>query len=148
MRKRFDKSDAIDAANNLRLVSMIRNHNGSYSEEEKEIFRKGMARLELFKGGSSSVTVKKVKAQARFVKTEIAFEEGDPLGWGRSETLVRASKEQVREHPTLTSKEAAPNLLASLARRSSRTCGTWRRGAGGLPRTLSARCWRGRTTTT
>jgi hypothetical protein len=39
--------------------------------------------------------VKKAKSPTPTVKNEIAFEDGDPLGWGRSETLVRARKEEI-----------------------------------------------------
>ena len=93
MRKRFDKSLAIDAASNLRLVAMIQHHDEPYTDEEDEILRVGMARLELFSNGTTKV--KKAKSLTPTVKNEIAFKKGDPLGWGRSETLVRATKEEV-----------------------------------------------------
>ena len=48
MRKRFDKSPAIDAASNLRLVDMIQNHDGDYSEREEEILEEGKKMLEVF----------------------------------------------------------------------------------------------------
>ncbi|GMI28241.1 hypothetical protein TeGR_g4461, partial [Tetraparma gracilis] len=85
MRKRFDKSPAIDAASNLRLVTMIQNHDEVYTEKEEEILKVGMARLELFT--KSTAEVKKAKSLTPTVKNEIAYKEGDPLGWGRSETL-------------------------------------------------------------
>ena len=93
MRKRFDQSLAIDAASNLRVVTMIQNHDEQYTKEEEVILRVGMARLELFTNGTTKV--KTVKSLTPTVKNEIAFKEGDPLGWGRSETLVRATKEEV-----------------------------------------------------
>jgi hypothetical protein len=94
MRKRFDQSPAIDAASNLRLATMIQNHDEPYTEEEEENLKVGMTRLELFT--KSTAKVKKAKSLTPTVKNEIAFKEGDPLGWGRSETLVRATKEEVR----------------------------------------------------
>ncbi|GMI23054.1 hypothetical protein TeGR_g999, partial [Tetraparma gracilis] len=93
MRKRFDKSPAIDAASNLHVVTMIQNHDEPYTDEEGEILRAGMARLELFTNGTAKV--KKAKSLAHSVKNEFAFKDGDPLGWGRSETLVRATKEEI-----------------------------------------------------
>jgi hypothetical protein len=93
MRKRFDKSQAIDAASNLRVVATIQNHDEPYTETEEEILKVGMSRLELFT--KSTAKAKKAKSLTPTVKNEIAFKEGDPLGWGRSETLVRATKEEV-----------------------------------------------------
>jgi hypothetical protein len=93
MRKRFDKSPAIDAASSLRLVTLIQNQDDPYTEKEEEILGVGMARLELFTNGTAKV--KKAKSLTPTVKNEVAFKEGDPLGWGRSETLVRATKEEV-----------------------------------------------------
>ena len=93
MRKRFDKSVAIDAAGSLRLVTMIQNHDEPYTQEEEELLRVGMTRLELFRSGNAKV--KSAKSLTPSVKNEITFKEGDPLGWGRSETLVRATKEEV-----------------------------------------------------
>jgi hypothetical protein len=93
MRKRFDQSPAIDAASNLRLVTMIQCHDDPYTEAEEEILRVGMASLKLFTNGAAKV--KKAKTPTHTVKNETAFKEGDPLGWGRSETLVRATKEEI-----------------------------------------------------
>jgi hypothetical protein len=93
MRKRFDRSLEIDAARNLRLVSGIQNHDEPYTEAEEEIVRVGMERLEMFRNGTTKV--KKAKSLTPTVKNEIAFKEGDPIVWGRSETLVRATKEEV-----------------------------------------------------
>jgi hypothetical protein len=72
---------------------MIQNHDEQYTKEEEAILRVGMARLELFTNGTTKV--KKAKSLTPTVKNEIAFKEGDPLGWGRSETLVRATKEEI-----------------------------------------------------
>jgi hypothetical protein len=72
---------------------MIQNHDAPYTEKEEEIVKAGMSRVELFRKGTAKV--KKAKSLAPSVKNEIAFKEGDPLGWGRSETLVRATKEEI-----------------------------------------------------
>ena len=48
MRKRFDKSPAIDAASNLRLATMIQNHDELYTKEEEEILKKGLAEFSKF----------------------------------------------------------------------------------------------------
>ncbi|GMI35292.1 hypothetical protein TeGR_g2861 [Tetraparma gracilis] len=93
IRKFFDKSPAINAANNLRVVTMLLNHDESYKEEEEEILRAGVERFDLFRG--SNAKVKKAESSDPSVKNEIAFNEGDPLRWGRSETLVRATKEEI-----------------------------------------------------
>jgi hypothetical protein len=92
MRKRFDKGPAIDAASNLRVVAMIQDHNEPYTEAEEELLRNGEAKFALFRDNAKA---KKAKALTPNVKNEIAFKEGDPLGWGRSEALVRASKEEI-----------------------------------------------------
>lgn len=93
MRKRFDKSMAIDAASNLREETRILNHAEPYTEEEEELLRAGMMKLELFKGGAAKV--KKVKSLTSAVKNTVAYKQDDPLGWGRSETLVRGTKDEV-----------------------------------------------------
>ena len=93
MRKRFDESLAIDAASNLRLVTMIQNHDEPYTEAEEKMLRTGMPHFATFE--AIGAKAKKAKAPTLAVKNEIAFEDGDPLGWGRSETLVRARKEEI-----------------------------------------------------
>jgi hypothetical protein len=92
MRKRFDQSPAIDAASNLRLVTMIQDHGEPYTDKEEELLRNGEAKFNLFRDNAKA---KKAKAPTPTIKNEIAFEDGDPLGWGRSETLVRARKEEI-----------------------------------------------------
>jgi hypothetical protein len=93
MRKRFDKSVAIDAASNLRLVTMIQNHDEPYTEAEEKMLRTGMPHFATFE--AIGAKAKKAKSPTPTVKNQIAFEDGDPLGWGRSETLVRARKEEI-----------------------------------------------------
>jgi hypothetical protein len=92
MRKRFDQSPAIDAASNLRLVTMIQNHEEPYTEEEEELLRKSEVKSALLRDNAKA---KKAKSPTPAVKNQIAFEDGDPLGWGRSDTLVRARKEEI-----------------------------------------------------
>jgi hypothetical protein len=92
MRKCFDKSPAIDAAKNSSLVTMIQNHDDAYTEKEEELLRNGEAKFALFRDNTK---VNKAKSPTPAVKSEIAFEDGDPLGCGRSETLVRARKEEI-----------------------------------------------------
>jgi hypothetical protein len=93
MRKRFDKSPAIDAASSLRLVTMIQNHDEPYTEVEGALLRDSTSHFATFEANGAKV--KKAKSPTPTVKNEITFEEGDPLGWGRSEALVRARKEEV-----------------------------------------------------
>jgi hypothetical protein len=93
MRKRFDQSPAIDAASNLRLATMIQNHDEPYTAEEEEILRVGMSHFVTFE--ATGAKVKKAKSPTPTVKNEVAFKKGDPLGWGRSEALVRARKEEI-----------------------------------------------------
>ncbi|GMI39207.1 hypothetical protein TeGR_g10090 [Tetraparma gracilis] len=93
MRKRFDKSLQIDAAISLRLVSVIQSHSDAYTEAEESMLREGAARLAMFIGNKCKV--EKVKSASKTVTNQVAFEKGKPLGWGRSETLIRAPKEEI-----------------------------------------------------
>jgi hypothetical protein len=94
MRKRFDKSPAIDAASSLRLVSLIENHDEPYTEEEEEILRVGVSHFSLFEAQKG----KELKMNSALTKARIAFERGDGRAWGWSKTTVRASPEQVLAH--------------------------------------------------
>jgi hypothetical protein len=93
MRERFDKSLAMDAAGRLRLLPMIRNHDKPYTEEEDALLRAGYARLAMFE--TAGTKAKEAKAPTPTVKNEIAVFKSGGLGWGRSETLVRATKEEI-----------------------------------------------------
>jgi hypothetical protein len=90
-RGEYDQSRGIDAANRARNVDMIKNHAGAYSDEENKIIHEGLLELALFKTKKS----KKAKALSKTVKNSIVFKDGESLGVGRSEAIVRASKEQV-----------------------------------------------------
>ena len=92
MRKRFDKSPAIDAASKLRMVAMIQNHDEPYTEEEEEILRTGVAHFATF----DSQKGKELKMDSALTKAKIAFEKGDGHAWGFAKATVRASPTQVR----------------------------------------------------
>jgi hypothetical protein len=91
MRKRFDKSPAIDAASNLRLVDMIQNHDGDYSEKEEEILAKGRKMLGVFEQQKS----KELKMASPTTQAKMAFKNGESLVYGWSSAVVRASPAQV-----------------------------------------------------
>ncbi|GMI43573.1 hypothetical protein TeGR_g4439, partial [Tetraparma gracilis] len=94
MRKRFDKSPAIDAASNLRLVTMIQNHAEQYTDEEEKNLRVGVshfATFDLQKG-------KALKMASALTEAKIAFEKGDGHAWGWAKTTVRAIPEHVLAH--------------------------------------------------
>jgi hypothetical protein len=91
MRKRFDKSPAIDAASNLRLVTMIENHDGDDSARELEILEEGKTMLEVFKQQKS----KELKMASRTTQAKMAFKDGQSHAYGWSSAVVRASPAQV-----------------------------------------------------
>jgi hypothetical protein len=96
MRHVFDKSSEIDGVNRARLVREIKDHSEVYSDIENDIIGVGIAKAYLFRGNG---TMKSVKSPSVTVKNDIAFEEATPsikrLAVGRSETIVRATKEEV-----------------------------------------------------
>jgi hypothetical protein len=94
MRKRFDKSLRIDAASNLRMATMIQNHDEPYTEKEEEILRTGVAHFATF----DSQKGKELKMASALTEAKIAFKEGDGRAWGWAKTTVRASPEQVLAH--------------------------------------------------
>ena len=91
MRKRFDKSPAIDAASNLRLVDMIQNHDGDYSARELEILEEGKKMLEVFE----QQKIKELKMASHSTKAKMAFKYGQSHAYGWSSAVVRASPAQV-----------------------------------------------------
>jgi hypothetical protein len=91
MRKRFDKSPAIDAASNLRLVSMIQNHDEPYTKAEEEIFEKGMAEFSKF----NELKGKKLAMRSPTTTAKFVYEEGQGHAYGWSSATVRASPVQV-----------------------------------------------------
>jgi hypothetical protein len=86
MRKFFDKSPAIDAASNLRLVSMIQNHDEPYTEKEEEILRDGQAQFAVFEAQKGKGLTMPLPA----VKAKLAFKAGDSRAFGFVTTTVRA----------------------------------------------------------
>jgi hypothetical protein len=92
MRKRFDKSLAIDAASNVRLTTKIQNHDELYTAKEEELLRNGVVRLRVFEARNA----KELKMDSPSTKAKIAFEKGDGHAWGFAKSTVRASPTQVR----------------------------------------------------
>jgi hypothetical protein len=86
MRKRIDKSPAIDAATNLRLVTMIQNHDELYTKEEEEILRNGMAHFSKFEGKIG----KELKSASKLITARVAFEAKSSIAIGWATTTVRA----------------------------------------------------------
>jgi hypothetical protein len=86
MRKRFDKSPEIDAARNLRLLTMIQNHDEPYTEKEEEILRDGQNQFAVF----ASQKGKELKMPLPAVKAKLAFKVGDSRAFGFVTTTVRA----------------------------------------------------------
>jgi hypothetical protein len=91
MRKRFDQSPAIDAASNLRLVTMIQNHDETYTEVEKKILEDGMDMLVVIAQQKS----KAVKMTSATTQAKMAFKPGDQHAYGWATTAVRASTQEV-----------------------------------------------------
>jgi hypothetical protein len=94
MRKRFDKSEEVDAESNSRLVTMIRNHDEPYTEKEEGILRDGMAHFSKF----DALKGKELKMDSALTKAKIAFEKGDGHAWGWAKSAARASPEHVLAH--------------------------------------------------
>ncbi|GMI29995.1 hypothetical protein TeGR_g13866, partial [Tetraparma gracilis] len=91
MRKRFDKSAEIDAASSLRLASMIRAHEGDYTDEEIVGIDAGKDRLKMFE----RMKTKNLKTESPSTEAEVAFEDNDSHAWGRATTTVRAEPTEV-----------------------------------------------------
>jgi hypothetical protein len=91
MRKRFDKSPAIDAASNLRIVTMIQNHDDDYSARELEILEDGRKMLEVFEQQKS----KELKMASHMTQAKMAYKPGDKHAFGWATTTVRASSQEV-----------------------------------------------------
>jgi hypothetical protein len=86
MRKRFDKSPAIDAASGLRLVAAIQNHDEPHTEEEEEILRSSIAHFSLFEGQKG----KELKLASKLTTAKVAFEANSSIAFGWATTTVRA----------------------------------------------------------
>jgi hypothetical protein len=93
MRKRFDKSQEIDAANRARIVAVIKNHAGSYSDEENMIVEEGETLFIRFKENRGATLL---KMSSPLAIAKVAFKDGDPLGWGWARTTIRAEPEEVQ----------------------------------------------------
>jgi hypothetical protein len=91
MRKRFDKSPAIDAASNLLLETMIKNHDEPYTKAEEEIFKKGLAEFSKF----DKLKGKKLAMRSPTTTAKLVYEKGQSHAYGWSSTIVRASPVQV-----------------------------------------------------
>jgi len=85
MRKAFDKSAEIDEASSLRLASMIRAHEGDYTDEETVSIDTGKDRLKMFE----RMKTKNLKTESPSTEAEVAFEDNDSHAWGRATTTVR-----------------------------------------------------------
>ncbi|GMI25387.1 hypothetical protein TeGR_g1751, partial [Tetraparma gracilis] len=91
MRKHFDKSPAIDAASNVRLATMIENHDNVYSAKEEAILEEGKKMLEVFEQQKS----KELKMASPTTQAKMAFKDGNNHVYGWSTAVVRASPAQV-----------------------------------------------------
>ncbi|GMI29451.1 hypothetical protein TeGR_g13437 [Tetraparma gracilis] len=107
MRKRFDKSPAIDAARILNLVAVIQNHDSPYTEKEKVTLRVFQAQFAVF----GSQKGKELKMPLPGVKAKVAFKAGDSRAFGFVTTTVRARLTEVP--PLLSSAEKVLPLLPS-----------------------------------
>jgi hypothetical protein len=90
-RIQFDQSPVIDAASNLRLVTMIQSHDGDYSEREEEILEEGQKMLGVFEQQKS----KKLEMATPTTQAKMAFKDGQSHAYGWSSAVVRASPAQV-----------------------------------------------------
>jgi hypothetical protein len=93
MRRHHDQSLEIDAANRARIMDYnIEKHADAYSEEENKIVEEGEALFARFKDNSRA---KLLKMTSPLATAKVAFEAGDPLGWGWARTTIRAVPEEV-----------------------------------------------------
>jgi hypothetical protein len=91
VRKQYDRSLEIDAASNLRLVTMIQNHDELYTDKEEEILEDGRKMLDVFAQQKS----KELKMTSPTTQAKIAFKPGDKHAFGWATTTVRASSQEV-----------------------------------------------------
>jgi hypothetical protein len=82
----FDKSAEIDAASSLRLASMIRAHEGEYTEVERRIIEAGHDRLKMFE----QMKTKLLKMESPSTKAKVAFADNNSHAWGWATTTARA----------------------------------------------------------
>jgi len=95
MRRKFDNSLSRDKEKMEKTVLTINSqpHDAHYTDEENEVIRQGLASIESFADASTKKI--KVKSGSPTIDYVIMFKKGTRVGWGKSEVLVRASKEQV-----------------------------------------------------
>ena len=91
MHERFDKSLAIDGANQERRLRMIEGHDGDYSARELEILEEGKKMLEVFEQQKS----KELKLASLTTQAKMASKGGQSHAYGWSSAVVRASPAQV-----------------------------------------------------
>jgi len=97
MRNVFDKSSATDSEQRLEIAQTIEEvaEHQVYSDEEAAAIEQGLSWFLIFENNVK----KRVHSESPAVTNEVAFNKGsnnDHIGWGRSEAVVRGSKEEVR----------------------------------------------------
>ena len=95
MRKKFDKSEEVDAARHEQLMEMIKNHAAEYSREEDIVIDTGIETLSSLNDSKSIVKAEKVKGATQEFKNSIVFKKNDAIGWGKSVAKIRGTKEMV-----------------------------------------------------
>ncbi|GMI41293.1 hypothetical protein TeGR_g7447 [Tetraparma gracilis] len=111
MRKRFDKSPAIDAASNLRVVTMIQNHDEPYTKKEEEILKKGRKMLEVFAEQKS----KELKMASQTTQAKMAYKPGDKPAGDSSAKLCNMSEKEAKVIGGALASCIAANLTAPAA---------------------------------
>jgi hypothetical protein len=87
MRKRFDRSSEIDAASNLRVMTMMQNHDEPYSEGEELVLRNGLAQITKFEAQKG----KELKLASKSTMAKLAYDRGQSIAFGWASTSVRTS---------------------------------------------------------
>ena len=101
MRRFHDKSHSLEVENHKEMLKRLKEHSSGgtvmYEKDELGVLKKGRECFVIFEKDDHDENVKKTKLQGGgvLVHDEIAYKDGDAFGWGRSETLVRASPEQI-----------------------------------------------------
>ncbi|GMH54262.1 hypothetical protein TL16_g01637 [Triparma laevis f. inornata] len=100
MRKTFDRKKELDAMErkqfidklNLDVWSQDTSSTSSYTDEEKRAIEEGQSFFRIFQ---NNPTKKRVASSSASVINEIAFRKNDRMGWGLSETKIKACKEDI-----------------------------------------------------
>jgi hypothetical protein len=90
IRKKFDRSAAIDASNMSRNAEMIRRHSDRYTKAETKMLDEGNEVFLLF-----GVNSKPVPTSSPATTAKIEYQKGQSLAWGWASTSVRGSPEDV-----------------------------------------------------